>query len=99
MADRPAEVPPYAAGWCAAQARTAGVGAARAARSPRTALPTGPTAPAGARAGGLTAGASTAPGLADGVVAAPRALGPVEVACRRLAVESATFALPKELSR
>lgn len=54
---------------------------------------------AGTRTVGLTAGASAAPGLVDGVVTALRGLGPVEVAERRVAVETVTFSLPKELTR
>ncbi|MFI9428977.1 hypothetical protein ACIG54_36190 [Streptomyces achromogenes] len=46
MADRPAEVPPHAAQWCVARARTAGDSATpatrRAVRDPRLVPPTGP---------------------------------------------------------
>ncbi|MEV7804043.1 4-hydroxy-3-methylbut-2-enyl diphosphate reductase [Microbispora sp. NPDC088329] len=47
---------------------------------------------------GLTAGASAPPALVDGVIRNLRGLGPVEVVERRVAVETTTFNLPKELA-
>lgn len=48
---------------------------------------------------GLTAGASAAPALVDEIVRALRGLGPVTTSVRRVAQETVTFSLPKELSR
>ncbi|MFJ4897642.1 4-hydroxy-3-methylbut-2-enyl diphosphate reductase [Streptomyces sp. NPDC088727] len=48
---------------------------------------------------GLTAGASAAPALVDEIVRALRGLGSVSTSVRRVAQETVTFSLPKELSR
>jgi 4-hydroxy-3-methylbut-2-enyl diphosphate reductase len=54
---------------------------------------------AGARVVGLTAGASAAPALVEEIVRALRGLGAVRTETRQVAVETVTFALPKELTR
>ncbi|MWA01663.1 4-hydroxy-3-methylbut-2-enyl diphosphate reductase [Actinomadura sp. LD22] len=51
----------------------------------------------GARAVGVTAGASAPPAVLDAVVAALRGLGPADLAERAVTVETTEFTLPKEV--